>query len=247
LTCSPHFGILGLMKTLRKQRSKINFVAPGRWTAYAAAAAATSFAAAHTAEADIHYSGLINQNVAGRHDVTIPLDPAGGSFVAGHNHYVGGSSSFSAGGVAFLYFHGAQSAAVAGATCTEDAICASNLKRGDVISVRPFAPKLGILAYDFYFNGWFSFGNFQDRGIGLAGFKFNNGAGDQYGWVRVKMLDGRRNMYTVVDFAYGDPGDRVFAGQKSNDSAPSLESLGGLAVGAAGLLGWRRGRRQVTG
>jgi LPXTG-motif cell wall-anchored protein len=44
----------------------------------------------------------------------------------------------------------------------------------------------------------------------------------------------------VVDYAYGDPGDTVFAGQKSGDSAPRLESLGGLAIGAAGLLAWRR-------
>jgi hypothetical protein len=105
----------------------------------------------------------------------------------------------------------------------EDDICASNLNRGDVISVRPFVQGTGVLAYDFYFNGWRTFGNFQDRGIGLAGFKFNNGAGDQYGWVRVKMLDGRRNMYTVVGFAYGDPGDVVLAGQKSDDSSPALD------------------------
>jgi MYXO-CTERM domain-containing protein len=237
------------MKALRKHDRKVNSITNGRWTAYMAAAAASSFAAAHTAEAEIHYSGLINQHVAGRHDVTIPLDPTGGSFIAGHNNYVGGSSSFSAGGVAFLYFHGAQSAAVAGASgCfEEDDICASNLKRGDVISVRPFVQGVGVLAYDFYFNGWGTFGNFQNRGIGLAGFKFNNGAGDQYGWVRVKMLDGRRNMFTVIDYAYGDPGDRVFAGQKSKDSAPTMESLGGLALGAAGLCAWRRRRREVAG
>jgi hypothetical protein len=224
LTSSARFVILGLMKTLRKQRSKINFVAPGRWTAYAAAAAASSFAAPHTAEAEIHYSGLIDQNIAGNHAVTFPIDSAGASFVAGHRNYVAGSSSFSAGGAAWLYFHGA-------------------LNRRDPISVRAFAPERGVLAYDFYFNFWFTYGNFRYRGPGLVGFKFNNGAGDQYGWVRVRMLGPRRNMFEVVDYAYGDPGDRVFAGQKSNDSAPSLESLGGLAVGAAGLLGWRRGKR----
>jgi hypothetical protein len=48
------------MKTQRKFDSKINTVTPGRWTAYMAAAAATSFAGAHTAEATIHYSGLVN-------------------------------------------------------------------------------------------------------------------------------------------------------------------------------------------
>ena len=97
------------------------------------------------------------------------------------------------------------------------------------------------MAYDLYSGFWFPCGNFQNRGLGFVGFKFNNGAGDQYGWVRVKMLDGRKNMLWVIDYAYGDPGERVLAGQTgANTSAPELESLGGLALGAAGLVGWRR-------
>ena len=84
------------------------------------------------------------------------------------------------------------------------------------------------------------FGFFLKHGFGLVGFKFNNGAGDRYGWVRVKMLGGLKNTFEVVDYAYGDPGDVVKAGQKTDHSAPELESLGGLALGAAGLLAWRR-------
>jgi hypothetical protein len=76
-----------------------------------------------------------------------------------------------------------------------------------------------------------------------VGFKFNNGAGDQYGWVRVKMWGGPWNQGKLIDFAYADPGEKIVAGQKeSNPSDLGLESLGGLAVGAAGLLAWRRGR-----
>jgi MYXO-CTERM domain-containing protein len=45
-----------------------------------------------------------------------------------------------------------------------------------------------------------------------------------------------------VDYAYGDPGEVVKAGQKRSHSSPDLESLGGLALGAAGLLAWRRRR-----
>ena len=136
-----------------------------------------------------------------------------------------------------------------GVTCTcvdNISVCASNLNRRDAISVRPFAQEFGILASDVNsFGFWFSCGNFQNRGVGFVGFKFNNGAGDQYGWVRVKMLGetfgGHRNMFGVVDYAYGDPGERVLAGQTgANTSAPTLESLGGLALGAAGLVGWRR-------
>jgi hypothetical protein len=44
----------------------------------------------------------------------------------------------------------------------------------------------------------------------------------------VRMLGGPRNYFEVVDYAYGDPGDRVLAGQRGpNTSAPALESLGG--------------------
>jgi MYXO-CTERM domain-containing protein len=238
------------MKRQREIDSKVNSITPGRWTAYMAAAAATSFAAGPTAEATIHYSGLINQRIAGRNEFTFPLDPAGGSFVASHINWVAGSSNFSAGGRAALYFHGAQSAAVNGATCTcsdNQEVCASNLNRRDAISVRPFAQERGILASDFYFNFWFSCGNFQNRGVGFVGFKFNNGAGDQYGWVRVRMLGGPRNYFEVVDYAYGDPGEPVSAGQTGpNTSAPVLESLGGLALGAAGLLAWRRRRQTIV-
>ena len=87
-----------------------------------------------------------------------------------------------------------------------------------------------------------SYGQFLDRGYGLVGFKFNNGAGVQYGWVRVRMEGGHNHMFSIVDYAYGDPGEPVLAGQRGpNTFAPELESLGGLALGAVGLLAWRRG------
>src|ERR1051325_1045384 len=169
------------MKSPMKPHRKICSIANGRWTAYMAAAAATSFAGTHTAEATIHYSGLIRKKITGEHLARFPLDPGGGSFVAGHNSYVAGSSSFSAGGAGFLYFHGDQSAAVDGIfqVCRNSKICVSNLNRGDAISGRPFATGFGFLAYDFYWNFWYSCGNFQDPGTGFVGFKFNNGAGNQ--------------------------------------------------------------------
>ena len=48
------------------------------------------------------------------------------------------------------------------------------------------------------------------------------------------------NNFRVVDYAYGDPGDVVKVGrQRRSDSVRAMESLGGLALGAAGLLAWR--------
>ena len=56
------------------------------------------------------------------------------------------------------------------------------------------------------------------------------------------MMGSPFNNFTLVDYAYGDPGDTIAAGQTSDGTAPTLESLNGLALGAAGLLAWRRGR-----
>ena len=234
------------MKTRKKQQRKINAISTGRWTAYAAAAAASGFAATHTAEGTIHYSGLVNQRINGNQAVIFPLDPAGGSFLARHRDLFYGSRP--AGGAAYFKPYGAQSASVIGTYCAPCRwVFPLKLDRGDTISAGPFTSVNRfidpILALDYMSSSFDSqLGHFLQRGPGLVGFKFNNGAGVQYGWVRVKMTGGLINAIKVVDYAYGDPGDIVLAGQKSDDSAPALESLGGLALGATGLLAWRRRR-----
>lgn len=65
----------------------------------------------------------------------------------------------------------------------------------------------------------------------------------QYGWARLKMSGPPDYNCELVDYAYGDPGDTIVAGQTSNGTAPTLESLGALAIGATALLSWRRRRR----
>jgi hypothetical protein len=234
------------MKSHRKERNRINSIATGRWTAYAAAAAASTFAAASSAEATIHYSGLVNQKIDGFDSAIFHLDSAGGSFLARHRDLFYGSRR--AGGGAYFKPYGAQSASVIGTYCAPCRwVFPLKLDRGDTISAGPFTSVNRyidpILALDYMSSTFDSqLGHFLQRGFGLIGFKFNNGAGDQYGWVRVKMTGGLKNTFEVVDYAYGDPGDVVLAGQKSDDSAPGLESLGGLALGATGLLAWRRRR-----
>jgi hypothetical protein len=151
------------MRAESKYDRKINSITNGRWTAYMAAAAATSFAAAHTAEATIHYSGLLNHKIGGRDRVTFQLDPAGGSFVASHFNFLGGSNTTNAGGFAAVRFYAAQSAAVNGAVCTctfqtQSRACASKLNLHDAISARPFDGGSALLAIDLYSSGWYSCG-----------------------------------------------------------------------------------------
>ena len=231
---------LPIVKTQTKQQRSLNSISTGRWTAYAAAAAASGFGATDTAEATIHYSGLVNEQIIGNDGVIFPLDPAGGSFLARHRDFG------RPGGFAYFNIYGAQSASMNGSYSKPFGanVFPFKLDRGYKISAGHFTSVRrdsvgGILAGDnksYTFDS--EFGNFLERGPGLVGFKFNNGAGDQYGWVRVKMSGGLHNTFKVVDYAYGDPGDVVLAGQQSDDSAPGLESLGGLALGAAGLLAW---------
>ena len=112
----------------------------------------------------------------------------------------------------------------------------SNLPPGVALSGLNFLGNGGFLAG---FDTVVEFGQFVDRGVGLFGFRFNLGAGEQYGWARVNMRgDKRRNKYTVIDYAYGDPGESVFVGQKTSQASAS-QSLGDLAAGGAALRAGR--------
>jgi MYXO-CTERM domain-containing protein len=52
-----------------------------------------------------------------------------------------------------------------------------------------------------------------------------------------------QNAFTVLDYAYADPGEPISAGQRSSDErVPDPASLGWLAIGAVGLLAWRNSR-----
>src|SRR5437588_5718908 len=68
------------MKTNKLRRKPVS-TAKGRWLAYAAAGAATSLGGTHSAEAEIHYSGVIDATI-GKHPgyihINIPLDHSAG-------------------------------------------------------------------------------------------------------------------------------------------------------------------------
>jgi hypothetical protein len=107
------------------------------------------------------------------------------------------------------------------------------------------------------FPGW------EEAGTYYIGFRFNNGPGVQYGWMRIRFAGCDQpglNRYIVKDYAWGDPDDQIKTGQKSlneEEAAPpaaaaahkpsfstidSKGSLGLLALGAVGLQTWRESR-----
>lgn len=91
-------------------------------------------------------------------------------------------------------------------------------------------------------------GRWTEPGIGYIGFKFNSGAGVQYGWIRVRMGGSdNKNAFRVLGYAYADPGEPITAGQRPHgEQSPDQGSLGWLALGAVGLLTWRKNRLRAA-
>ena len=242
------------MKPRNRQHRSLD-ISNSRWTAYAVAGLATASGGAISAEAEIHYSGLVNykfnKESRGYEAHTFPLSH--GAFLLGFR-YVRGASDNSA---TFVMEGGAVSNAFRIYSFSFARSVAAALPRGSVVSQGSFnGSGLGRLQ-DYACE----FPDFLEPGIYCAGFRFNSGAGMQYGWVRIKWGGCSANKYIVKDYAWGDPGDKIKAGQKAlhdeDDTqivpqavkkpaaaphADSQGSLGLLALGAVGLRAWRKSR-----
>ena len=237
------------MKTRRSRRQTAK-VSHSRWLAYATASAATALAGSHSAEASIHYSGRLDVPFPphGNTIHTFPLDQPGDSLFFEHQDFCY-QALFNISGISSASFrgYGGQVPYV------------SRLRYGRNISAGLFIRSffLAVLAIrgtcvDSNSGPWGS-----GEGSGYVGFSFNNGAGRQYGWVRVKMPGSPANGFRVLEYAYADPGEPIRAGQTSSsdeqapdqastdEQAPDEGSLGGLAFGAVGLLAWRKRRSQA--
>lgn len=218
-----------------------------RWLSYAAASAATALAGATGAEAEIHYSGILNAKFDAPPDGSVihyfPLDRPGDVLAFEHIRRTPGQPSY---GSAALSVQGRVSAGFAGsATFTNGTIYAyvSKLPAGALASARSFITTKSLPGYLGAGPGYPN-SQWLHPGIGFVSFKFNHGAGPQYGWARVRVSGAPANTFTVIDYAWGDVGDKIRTGQKKlrgqgGSQVWATGSLGFLALGGAGLSAWR--------
>jgi hypothetical protein len=223
-------------KLRRKSAASIN---SSRWAAYVTAGAATAIAGVGSAEADIHYSGAINQ-----------FFPTGssavGSFALDHGavlRFVNIFTGSSAGGVALFRIQGAAASNMFRGFAAGNFRYPSNLGSGVNIAGGPFAAFNGNYFATLAYGGGYTNSQFLNAGTGFIGFSFNDGSGVEYGWARVTMNGSPGNAFTLVDYAWGDAGTAIVTGQTA---IPEPGSLGLLAVGAAGLFLWRKRRTEAA-
>jgi hypothetical protein len=252
------FDISRFMKIHRRKPASI---AKTRWAAYAAAGAATALGGTNSAEAEIHYSGIINArfdagSFTGRHLGHFSLDRGARlTFLKCYGIFYNQDIYYGA-------FFGIDGAAVSnsfrGYPTGHGSYYVSRLAPGKLVSQGDFVRDSGlaIMTLFSYCSGlpW----GYQPQGQvhpgGFVGFRFDNGGGMQYGWARLKYRDPECGVdagFFLVDYAWGDPGDTIRTGQTSSsgdmvDTVTESGSLGLLALGGAGLLAWRKQRGQTT-
>jgi len=242
-----------IMKPDRTRSRKPSVISNSRWLAYATAGAASAFTTVSSTEGAIHYSGPINQWIGGFQHAEFPLDQQGDSIFLVHYQIWSGGY----GGTAWFGVAGLSRAAFAGfyAACNPRGAFVSNLERGQLISNQPFVERRRGAVWASWALSCSDYnGQFEDNQVGYIGFRFNSGNGNQYGWARVA-VSGIDHPVILKDYAYGDVGDRIMVGQRSSDEmvpeesddmVPEEGSLGALALGAAGLLAWRKRRSQAA-
>jgi hypothetical protein len=230
------------MRPKRARSKKLARMANSRWVAYGTAGVATALGAA-AAEAEIHYSGIINELVSFA-EKTFPLSNGA---VLWFEHFQTTTD------YTWAFFE-LRSAAVSNgwvAAKRLDDYVPMNLAPNRPVSHGHFGDGFAILATSPFCFGY----EFCERGFAILGFKFNTGGGTQYGWARLKMRGDvpPKNAFFVVDYAWGDVGERIRTlqthqlSQEQGAVSPS-GSLGLLALGKAGLELWRAQRlSSVTG
>ncbi len=223
------------MKTCARTKPSTVISGP-RWLAYAAAGAATSLVAATSAEAEIHYSGILNFEFNGRSQVE--------SFRLTNNVQLNFSR--------FTYSTVAGDLVAVNGAARSEEICKANWMSPYFADKVSFGQKISHGQFDAHFHqramvSLYGAGLFRRPGEGYVAFRFDDGQGKQYGWARVKMGKAPYHKFILEDYAFADPGESITAGQTSSTNSgaiPVSGSLGVLALGAVGLVAWRKSRSQ---
>jgi len=250
------------MKTLRAMKSVS--LSETRWLAYATAGAASALGVSRSAEAEIHYSGLVNIELEGHfnqnhYSVFLPLTN-GASLLF--------TEFYSTSARAYFLITGAQQGSALALYTFVDKRVLQKLEKGDPIrsfdncnprtcfsrsrhfgSVQGFPGIGGIQGYGIV-GHFFCYSSLECNAGGIIGFKFNAGNGPQFGWARILGPDAFHHYrYEIKEYAWADPRERIVAGQRSSTELGSVSengSLGLLAAGARGLELWRRVRSETA-
>ena len=239
-----------------------------RWLAYATAGAASALGVPPSAEAEIHYSGLVNIELEGHgnenhYSTFLPL--TNGASLLFTEFYFTNASAY------FLITGAQQGSALALYTSINTRVL-QKLQKGDPIrsydcsnpsvprtscwsrarhfgSVQGFPGIGGIMGYHIV-GHFYCYSSRSCNAGGIIGFKFNTGNGPQFGWARILGPDVFHHWrYEIKEYAWADPGERIVAGQRSSTELGSVSengSLGLLAAGARGLELWRRVRSETA-
>jgi hypothetical protein len=258
------------MKPNRPHPRKPAVITNSRWLAYATAGAASTLVCASSAEAAIHYSGIVDHDFANGGfagslgpDVTLELNVGTGTWVGGGHFAFGAAFIRGPSGSTAGLFAGYGTGKLA-------YFWLSELLAGAFLPAQGFGEfcrwssscevcRPSCSCQVCYGTAEIGGSDFRAPRIGFIGFVFSHdGGGNQYGWARVKKGGPPDYRFILVDYAWGDPGDRFSTGEITTSSTPPTPppirpneqpkampkegSLGWLALGAAGLLTWRRVR-----